>query len=101
MNEDCPYPTIIPEPPVVEEVCYMHAKKARDIVTHMFEAYGEENTDSFNNCYIEHVKKIQKPSIETMCSKEAFVTGWEALTHKELSELQASADGVEDLDNGG
>ena len=101
MNEDCPYPPIKPCPPVVEEVCYMHTRKAEDFIEHSFEAYGKGNSNAILHCYVEVLTVTKKGSVETMCTRDALVKGWEALTQNKLDVLMHSADHVADNDKEG
>lgn len=80
MNHNCEYPNIKPIIPVIEEVCYMQVKKAQDIVEVSIDAYGEGNSEAVISCYVESLTKHTKGDIETMCTKEAIVEGWNALS---------------------
>ena len=80
MNENCPYPPIKPISPVVEELCFMHAKKSADFIDHALDAYGEGNSEGIVHCYVKVLTETKKGDVETMCSKNAIVDGWEALT---------------------
>lgn len=99
MNEDCTYPPVVIQPPVVEEICYMQAKKGKDIVSQTVAAYGDENSTSVVDCYVEALTKVKQGDVETMCTKDAVVEEWEALTHTKLEELHANADEVVDVDD--
>jgi len=92
LTEDCPYPTIKPIAPVVEEICYMQMKKASDIVEFAFDSYGEGNSQAIIHCYVEVLKKVKHGDVDTMCTVGAVVDGWEALTKRKLDKLEATAE---------
>lgn len=101
MNEECPYPPVMPHPPVVEEICFMQAQKAEDFVEFAFDSYGEGNSQGIIECYVEVLKKAKKGDVETMCTKDAIVEGWEKLTAKGIEDLLVAGGTVEDNDKGG
>lgn len=96
MNEHCPYPPIRPIEAPVEEICYMQVKKSKDLINQSLSAYGEGNSEAVIHCYVEALTKTKRGDVETTCTKEAVVEGWEALTQKTLDELVGSADNIID-----
>lgn len=69
------------------------------MVNHSLKAYGEGNSEGIIHCYVEALTKTKKGDVETMCTKEAVVEGWEALTQSKLDELNATADLITDTEN--
>lgn len=53
-------------------------------------AYGEKSASGVIICYLEALKKT-KPSVETMCTEEALVAGWEGISQKEIDDLTNGA----------
>jgi len=50
---------------------------------------------------VEVLKKAKKGDVETMCTKDAIVEGWEKLTAKGIEDLLVAGGTVEDNDKGG
>ena len=98
MNSQCPYPPVKPLPPVTEEVCYMHVKKAKDFISHSFESYGEGNSYGVIACYVEVLTNTKRGDVGTKCTLNAVEAGWEALTNHKLEAI-TSGEGVNVVDN--
>lgn len=96
MDENCPYPTIIPLPPVIEEICYMQARINEDFLEFAFDAYGEGNSEGIISCYIEALVKIKKGDVETICTRDSVVEGWQKLTGKMLEDIIDNSEQVQD-----
>jgi len=68
----------------------MQVKRGKDIVNTSVDAYGEGNSEAVIHCYVEALVKHDKGDVETKCTKEALVKGWESLTNRKLTDLENS-----------
>lgn len=84
MDENCPMPVSKIQPPVVEELCYMQVRRAKSTVDWLLYAYGEGNSEAIYSCYIEAIVAIDIGDVESMCTKDALIEGWEAMTESSL-----------------
>ena len=100
MNDECPYPPVKPQPPVIEEICYRQVQKAKNFIDYSFEAYGKENSAGVVECYVKALKKTKSGDVETMCTKDAVIEGWEALSKTKLDDLIENADELITKDDG-
>lgn len=57
---------------------------------------GEGNSDAILECYVEVLKKSKRGSVETKCTEDAVVAGWEKLSGSKLGELMSNASLVTD-----
>lgn len=106
VNEDCPYPPVKDVQPPIQQSCFMHYRLSQEAVSSIVDAVGEGNADSIIDCVITAMVNKPNPDVETMCSKEAFVAGWEALSGKRWEQIEAentrvSGDGLNNKYDGG
>lgn len=106
VNDECPYPPVKEVQPPIQQSCYMHYRLSQDAVSSIVSAVGEGNADSIIECVITAMVTKPKPDVETMCSKDAFVAGWESLSGKKWEQIKAedtlvSGDGLNNKYDGG
>lgn len=86
LNDECPYPPTTPPTPPTEEVCYLYAKRAADNVNQLVDAIGEKNAAGVYNCYISVILNVTPGNLESMCTREAVASEWQAITAEDLKE---------------
>lgn len=86
LNAECPYPPTTPPTPPTEEVCYLYAKRAAENIQNTVLSIGQENAAGVYNCYISVILKVTPGNLESMCTREAVSSEWQAITAEDLKE---------------
>ncbi|MCP4294317.1 MAG: hypothetical protein GY786_01780 [Proteobacteria bacterium] len=74
-------------------------RRNKETISVSLKAYGEANSEAIIQCYIEVLEEIKQGDVETMCTKEAIIEGWERLTKNDLDDILKGVDDTEVNEN--